>query len=438
MTFYLPFALGLLVGGLAGLVLARLLFHGQATRAITELTAEKAVLGERLDQEQRRADEKLALLESATVRFREAFDALAGHALHSNNQAFLELARATFDKFGEGARLDLDQKRQAFAQLVEGIGESLKKVDARMSEIERDRLTSQGRLTEQLRALAETEKHLHQEAANIARALRTSSKRGRWGEIQLRRVVELAGMVEHCDFFEQRSFAVEDGRLRPDLIVRLPGGKNIVVDAKAPIEAYLRALEASDEKVRQSELEAYAQRVQAHIIELSSKNYWQHVQPAPEFVVLFLPSEAFFHAALEARPELIETGAKDNVILATPTTLIALLRAVAYGWRQERIAENAEKISTLGRELHDRLHKLADHFADLGRALEKTVKTYNGAVGSFETRVLSTARKFQDLGAASDEELPTLAPVEQTPRLLAERQEKNEAQTLAAGGDRTG
>jgi DNA recombination protein RmuC len=274
-------------------------------------------------------------------------------------------------------------------------------------------------LKHQVNELLVSQKQLKSETSNLVNALKTPSVRGRWGEMQLRRVVEMAGMLNYCDFEEQVSSSESEGRLRPDLIINLPGGKKIIVDAKAPLAAYLEALEAKDEDVRLEKLKDHARQVRNHIRALSKRSYHEQFQPAPEFVVLFLPGETFFSAALEQDPSLIEVGVEDRVILATPTTLIALLRAVAYGWRHEQLAENAKEISELGRELHKRLSDMADHFSRLGRQLGGAVQSYNSAMGSLEHRVLTSARRFKELGSVSEAaEIVLLDPLDHTPREL--------------------
>jgi DNA recombination protein RmuC len=435
--------IGLLFGGLlAWLVLRSRTAALQARLSLTqnELAAGKADLAKLLadqrtliesrarlesdlDSERRSSTEKIELLtksgDRAAVDLKNAFKALAADALESSHSSLLRIAEQQLMRVQGEAKSDLDARQKAVADLVMPVRESLSKVDAQIQQMEIARGEAYGDLKAQVQSLISTQKDLQSETGNLVRALRTPNVRGRWGEIQLRRVVEIAGMLPYCDFAEQETVTGESGRLRPDLVVKLPGGKNVVVDAKTPLQAFLDAFETTDEEARRACLATHARQVRDHINTLSGKKYWEQFEATPEFVVMFLPGETFFSAALEQDTGLIEHGVLNKVIPASPTTLIALLKAINYGWNQDKLARNAQQISNLGKELHERLRKLAVHITGVGTNLDRAVEAYNQAVGSLENRVLVSARKFAELGASVAEDIPELEPIETTARALS-------------------
>jgi DNA recombination protein RmuC len=356
---------------------------------------------------------------------RDTFRALSDEALKSNNEAFLTLAETKLREVRATATAEIDQRKTAIEHLLEPMARTLGEVDREIKESERRRIESSAQLLQRMASLDTAGQDLRSQTGRLVDALKRPGVRGRWGELQLKRVVELAGMVQHCDFLEQRTVTNGDGdrRMRPDVIVRLPGGKHVVIDAKAPLDAYLKALDAPDEASRQALLCEHARQVRSHVAQLAAKGYAAHVQPSPDFVVMFLPGEMFFSAALEHDPELIEYGVEQHVVPASPTTLIALLRAVAYGWQQEAMEENARKISDLGRQLYEAVRVLGGHFDDLGSRMKSSLEAYNKAVGSLEGNVLVKARKLKELQAANAvEDIPALEPVDRVPRMLQARE----------------
>ncbi|MFS8085406.1 MAG: DNA recombination protein RmuC [Acidobacteriota bacterium] len=391
-------------------------------KEVAELSAAKkdnASLMADLEGERRAAQERSESFKRVTEELAEKFKALSRDALKDNNQSFLDLARATLAQFQTSAKGDLELRQRAIDQLVKPLQESLQRVDGKIDELEKARAGAYGALCEQVKGLATSQLLLESETKNLVKALGTPHIRGRWGEIQLRRVVELAGMVQYCDFTEQETVTGEDGRIRPDVIVRLPGNRTIVVDAKVPFDAFYESISTTDEGVRLERLKDHARLVRSHIIALSKKSYRDMVQPTPEFVLLFLPGENFYSAALEQDPKLIEDGVNYGVIIATPTTLIALLKAVSFGWSQEQAAANAQEVRKLGKELYDRLRIFTSHFADVGKGLDRALESYNKGVGSLEARVLVTARKFKERGAIAGEEIDIIEPVDKSARALS-------------------
>ena len=383
------------------------------------LAAAKSALDATLAAERRNADEKLRLLAEAGEELKSQFKALAASALENNNTNFLQLANSVLRNYQTQAAGDLAQKELAVKNLVEPIAQSLAGMNQQIQTLEQARSHAYGALTSQVASLLDTQKALQVETGNLVKALREPQARGRWGELQLRRVLELAGMLEYCDFKEQLSFNDDERRFRPDVIVDLPGGKQVVVDAKVPLAAYLAALEAPDDPTRKARLTDHARQVRQHIDSLASRTYWARLPCTPEFVVLFLPGEVFFRAAMDADAELIEYGVSQKVIVTSPTTLIALLKAVAYGWNQKNLAESARKISDAGRVLYERLCTMTGYLEDLGKKLGGAVKSYNEMLASVERRVLPIARKFPELDRSlAAEALPEPEQLERTPREL--------------------
>jgi DNA recombination protein RmuC len=395
---------GVAFGALGGWLAAR---PAQA-RLEAELEIDRAVHAERM-----------RAYHEAERTFREAFQSLSAEALQTNNRAFLDLAETRLRDARTEASTDIDARRKAIEDLLGPLQKTLDQVDREIKDSELRRVESSAQLLQRIASLDTTGQSLQSETRRLVDALKRPGVRGRWGELQLKRVVELAGMIEHCDFEEQQTLTGNDRRVRPDVIVRLPGGKHVVVDAKAPLDAYLKALEAPDEASRQALLVEHARQVRTHLLQLGAKAYFTDVPATPEFVVMFLPGEMFFSAALEQEPSLIEFGVDHKVIPASPTTLIALLRAVAYGWQQEAMEDNARQISDLGRNLYESIRRLGNHFDTLGTRLKSSLEAYNQAVGSLEANVLVKARKFRELHAANGgEEIGALEVIDRVPRML--------------------
>jgi DNA recombination protein RmuC len=390
--------------------------------ALAKAQQSEAALRARLEAEQKNTAEKLAVLEQARATLKDAFAAVSADILAQNNTRFLDLAKEKFGELQSTATTDLASRQKAIDDLVAPLRESLTKVDAKLQDVDRERATSHAALTEQLRSLTLAQAALQSETGRLARALRSPNIRGQWGELQLRRVLEAGGLVEGQHFEIKETVHGDEGRLTPDVVVKLPGGKNVVVDSKVALTAFLDALECDDDGQREQKLRDHARQVKDHVVSLGNKAYWTHFQPAPDIVVMFVPGEALLSAALQHDATLLEFSMGKGVMLASPLTLIALLRAIAYGWQQETIAQNAMEISDLGRQLYERIAKLAEHWDNVGKSLGRAVTAYNGAVGTLESRVLVTARRLKDKGVSAGDELPDVEVIDETPRALGTRQ----------------
>jgi DNA recombination protein RmuC len=396
------FLLVLLATAFVGGALGWLIAHLRAQRRIAELSTT-------LDIERRQSAERVADVEKTIAT-------LSGEALRQNSQTFLQLAQESLKQFQVHAKSELDQKEKAVEHLVKPIRDALEKTEQQVRLMEQERKEAYGALHKHLETMTQTQQLLHGETRNLVQALRRPEVRGQWGEMTLKRLAELAGMVEHCDFYPQESTDTDIGRMRPDMVVRMPDGREIIVDVKTPLDAYLSAIEAADDTARARHLEHHARKVRERVRELAAKAYWNQFKNAPDFVVLFIPGDQFLSAALDVDHALLEDALKQKIILATPTSFVALLRAVAYGWRQEQLAENADRIRELGEDLYQRLATFTEHLARIGTSLESSVGAYNKAVGSLDSKVLPGARKFLEMGVTARKTLETPAPVEIAPR----------------------
>jgi DNA recombination protein RmuC len=380
-----------------------------------------------LSYERKAAAQKEAGFQQATRNLKETFNALAGNVLKENSAQFLRLAQENLKQFQIRADSDLARREQAVENLVKPIREALDKTESQIRSMEKERREAHGALARHLETMADSQRLLQSETRNLVQALRRPEVRGQWGELTLKRLAELAGMVEHCDFREQEAVQTDTGTQRPDMVIRMPDKREIVVDSKTPLDAYLAAVEAGDDEARKRHLKRHARNVRGRVRELAGKAYWEQFPRSPDFIVLFIPGDQFLGSALELDHKLLEDALSDNVILATPTSLVALLRAIAYGWRQEVLAENAELIRVVGTELYLRLATFAEHLAKLGRSLDSSVEAFNKAVGSFDSRVLPGARKFTELGIATRKKPPDLQQIERATRRVESRCEPESA-----------
>ena len=410
MDLFIGMVIGILIGfGIAYFLVSSA--HGKTKQKLARVEA-------KYEAELKAADEKLKLLEEAKDNLKDSFKALSADALSKNNESFIKLAEENLKKYQQSAKDDLEKRQQAISKTVEPVSQTLKTFSERVNKIEERRIESEGGIKKELEKLSEMHLRLDQSTNSLVKALRAPQVRGQWGEMHLRRTVEMAGMINYCDFEEQSSVETDEGqRQRPDMLIRLPNERKVVVDSKVPIAAYLDALETDSPESQSERMQAHARHLRTHIKDLSTKAYWSQFDNAPEFVVLFIPNEAIFSAALEEDPSLIELGVDNKVILATPTTLIALLKAVAYGWQQEAITREAKEIAALGREIYDRLSVVIGHFVKLGKSIDQSVGNYNKAMNSVDSRLMVTARKFESLESASTETLPEINQIEKRPNL---------------------
>ncbi|MGD8559426.1 MAG: DNA recombination protein RmuC [Gammaproteobacteria bacterium] len=410
----------LLVGGL--------IVYLQRQGKINALRETNAALTATLESERQAADARIAELEKARSKLAETFGALSNEALKANSVEFLKLAKENLKQYQMQAQNELNQKEKSFENLVKPIKETLEKTEKQIRQMEHERKEAHGALTQHLQTMMEAHQALQGETRNLVNALRRPEVRGQWGELTLKRLAELAGMVEHCDFYEQEHTTTGEGALRPDMIVRMPGGREIVVDVKTPLDAYISAVETTDETLRAQHLQRHTKNVRERVKELSSKHYWSQFKQSPDFVVLFIPGEQFLSSALDNDAGLMEFAMKQKVILATPTSMVALMRAIAYGWRQESLAENAVHIREIGSELYQRLATFTDHLSKMGKSLTSSVQHFNKAVGSMDTRILPSAKKFTEMGIHADKPVEQVSQIETTPRSVESNSEQDTKQ----------
>ena len=404
----------IIIVGIVAFIFGALIMFIALGRKTSALREQNTILVTRHETEKKSNEDKIRTLNETREQLNNTFAMLSTEALNRNNESFLKLAQENLKQYQIKSENELEKKEKSFENLIKPIKQALDKTEQQIHNIEKERKEAYGSLTQHLEQMAQTQQNLHSETRNLVQALRRPEVRGQWGEMTLKRLAELAGMVEHCDFYEQENINTEDGALRPDMIVRMPDGREIIVDAKTPLDAYLSAIEAGDEETKAKEMARHARNVRNRVRELASKAYWKQFKNAPDFVVLFIPGEQFLYTALDHDRDLLEEALRQKVILSTPTSFVALLRAVAYGWRQEKLAENAEHIRHIGEDLYHRLAVFSDYLQKVGKSLDSSVSHFNKAVGSFDARILPSARKFTDMGISAKKELDTIEKIEKT------------------------